>query len=312
MESYGVIDSLTPLRSPRLSDPSCEALSVSNLEASKLKDETDFLSTVIELVPHSPPCEALSVSNLEASKLKDETDFLSTVIELVPHSPPCEATLVAKVPDNCSSTGNKLTSHSPAVELVEHAVQDASSPMLPLSFADVVSRGSNHPDLQIFFLKDTRSIATVLSFNTLNSRDNSYAIIRKAELEPPVALSIISSRADVAASNTYRCNTSYIQWHFHTIYCTQIAVDRDKQHSSPAAAQAKCNTTTTILSRVGSVLSQHMTSSPSSSPLERIASWIGLPGTITTFDGRESTQDQNRHHLFGEPAKTNTSSNAPA
>ncbi|GMH02020.1 hypothetical protein Nepgr_003859 [Nepenthes gracilis] len=89
-----------------------------------------------------PSCEVLSTSNLKASKLKDETDCLSTVIELVPHSSPCEATLVAKVPDNYSSTGNKLTSHFPAVELVEHAVQNASSPMLPLSFADIVSRGS--------------------------------------------------------------------------------------------------------------------------------------------------------------------------
>ncbi|GMH04857.1 hypothetical protein Nepgr_006697 [Nepenthes gracilis] len=115
MESCGVIVSLTPLHSPRLPDPSCEALSVSNLEVSKLKDETDCLSTVIELVPHSPPCEA---------------------------------TLVAKVPDNCSSTGNKLTSHFPTVELVEHVVQNASSPMRPLSFSDVVSRGSNYPDLQ--------------------------------------------------------------------------------------------------------------------------------------------------------------------
>ncbi|GMH32061.1 hypothetical protein Nepgr_033905 [Nepenthes gracilis] len=83
-------------------------------------------------------------SNINASKLKKETECLSPMIELISHSPPCEATLIAKVLGTCSSTGNKLFSHSvPAIELEEQAVKRP-----PLSFVDVVSSGLNHSNLQ--------------------------------------------------------------------------------------------------------------------------------------------------------------------
>ncbi|GMH19224.1 hypothetical protein Nepgr_021065 [Nepenthes gracilis] len=87
----------------------------------------------------------LSPRTLDSSlKLKEDTECLSPVIELISHSPPYEATLIAKVPGTCSSTGNKLLSHSvPTIELEEQAVKRP-----PLSFVDVVSRGLNHSDLQ--------------------------------------------------------------------------------------------------------------------------------------------------------------------